>query len=249
MKAILLVAGYATRLFPLTKDRPKALLEFWGKPILTYIFENMCKIKEIDEVFVVSNNRFYPHFQEWANGLQTDVKVNVINDGTNSDDDKLGAVGDLHLVLEQHAFEDDFMVLVGDNLFTYELKDFYDFHRKVDGDCICTAYLDSKEELQRMGVVLLDENGRVTEFAEKPKEPKSNLAAYGAYIYKNDTLPLIRQYVTEGNNMDAPGNLPAWLCQKKPVYAFVFEGACFDIGTVKSYHEVMDTCKELFVKD
>ena len=248
MKCIILVAGYATRLFPLTKDRPKALLDFWGKPILNYIYENMAQIDDIDEVFVVSNSKFYPHFSEWAKTLDTDRKITVIDDGTSDDATKLGAVGDLKLVVDKAGITDDVMVLLGDNLFTFGLKDMYNFHKKVDSDCVCVKVVDDLEELQRIGVAVLDENSKVLDFEEKPKEPKSNKGAFGAYIYKGESLKLLDQYLAEGNSSDAPGYFPAWLSKKKDIYAFTFEGECFDIGTIKSYEDVMQNCKHLFVK-
>jgi len=248
MKGIILVAGYATRLYPLTKDRPKALLDFWGKPILTYIFENMEQIKAIDEVFIVTNSRFYKHFNEWKDTLNTSIKISIVDDGTDSDETKLGAIGDLEVAINTYNIDDDMMVLLGDNLFTYSLLDFYNFHVEKNADCIPVKEVDDLETLKRVGVVQTDGGGKVLDFVEKPQEPKSNKAAFGAYIYKKDSIPFIRKYIEEGNNMDAPGNLPAWLYKQKPVYAFTFEGECFDIGTVSSYNEVLGNYKYMFVK-
>lgn len=248
MKAVILVAGYATRLFPLTENTPKALLEFWGKPILNYIFENMEEIDEIDEVYIVSNSRFYDNFLKWSKTLRTSKVIHVVDDGTDSDSNKLGAIGDLNMLLNSNKIDDDMMVLLGDNLFTYSLLEFYKYFKKVNSDCICVKRVSELEELQRIGVVELENNQRVISFEEKPKVPKSDLGAFGAYIYKKDTLPMVKTYVDEGNNVDAPGNLPAWLCKRKDVYAYVFEGECFDIGTVASYKEVRENYKYLFVK-
>ena len=248
VKAVILVAGYATRLFPLTENKPKALLEFWGKPILNYIFDNMDKIDEIDEVYIVSNSRFYNNFSEWAKTLSTSKVIHVVDDGTDSDSNKLGAIGDLNMLLNSHKIDDDMMVLLGDNLFTYSLLEFYKYFKKVNADCVCVKHVKELEELQRIGVVELADDQKVISFEEKPKVPKSDLGAFGAYIYKKETIPLVKRYVDEGNNVDAPGNLPAWLCKRQDVYAYVFEGECFDIGTVASYKEVQENYKYLFVK-
>ncbi len=249
MKTIILVAGYATRLFPLTKDRPKALLDFWGKPVLTRIYEKLEAIEEIDEVYIVSNTKFYQNFCDWKETLNTKKIVKIVDDGTDSDDTKLGAIGDLDMAIKHFGIDDDIMVLLGDNLFTYELTDFYDYYKNKAADCICVKQVDDIETLRRVGVVQLEADGRVVDFVEKPQEPKSNKAAFGAYIYRRDTIPMITKYIEEGNNIDAPGNLPAWLYKVKPVYAFIFEGECFDIGTVDTYYEVIKDQKYLFEKD
>ncbi|SHM58484.1 nucleotidyltransferase family protein [Gracilibacillus kekensis] len=244
MKCIILAAGYATRLYPLTKNKAKALLEVAGKPILNYIIEKVEKVAEIDEVFIVTNERFTSSFEEWANDYGGAKQIMVINDRTTSNDNRLGAIADIEYVIEQQKIDEDIMVLAGDNLFEFELTEFVEFFEEVQADSITTHELDEIEEMKRTGIVEVNSEGVVTSFEEKPEEPKSNLAGPPFYIYQKATLPLISQYLREGNNPDAPGNFIPWLIQHKQVYAFQFEGLRYDIGTIESYHKVQDLFKE-----
>jgi len=241
MKAIILAAGYATRLYPLTKNQPKALLPIGNKPIIDYIVEEIETIKEVDKIIVISNDRFYNHFVDWSSNRDFKVPVKIINDHTTSDDDKLGAIGDINLVLNEEKIEDDVLIVAGDNYFTFKLKDFYDYYKAVDKDCILVKELNDKKTLQSFAVVVLDEKSKVIDMEEKPQEPKSNIGAYASYIYKKETLPLIKTYLEDGNNPDAPGHFPAWLYSRQDIYAYAFEGECYDIGTPKSYEEVQQS--------
>ncbi|MBQ2967677.1 MAG: nucleotidyltransferase family protein [Clostridia bacterium] len=240
MKGIILAAGYATRLYPLTKDRPKALLDVAGKPIIDYIVEEFEKIPEINEVIIVSNHKFASHFEKWAENYKTQLKLTVLDDNTTDDSNKLGAVGDIGFVVDTLDIREDLFVIAGDNIFTFNLKDYYDFYKEKNADSILVKELSRKEDLRRMANVLTDETGKVTFMVEKPQEPKSNLAAFAAYIYKKETVPMIKQYLEEGNNPDAPGFFPSWLYKKQPVYAYTFDGECYDIGTHESYAEVQE---------
>jgi glucose-1-phosphate thymidylyltransferase len=238
MKAIILAAGYATRLYPLTVDRPKALLEIADKPMLDYILDEVETLDPIDQVYIVSNHKFVSHFTEWAKIRKTNKKIKIIDDDTVSDETKLGAIGDIRYAIEREKINDDIMVLAGDNLFTFKLKDFYNFYKSIDRDCICVQQLSNTDELKRMGIALLDESNKVIDLEEKPQEPKSNIAVYATYIYKKETLPLFETYISSGNKPDAPGYFPSWLYKRKEVYAYVFQGECYDIGTHQSYNEV-----------
>lgn len=244
MKSIILAAGYATRLYPLTKDRPKALLPINDKPILNYILDELTTIKEIDKVIIVSNHKFYNHFVEWKENISCDVKITVIDDNTVSDDDKLGAVGDIDLVIDKCNIKEDTLVIAGDTFFTFSLKDFYEYYKTKNSDCILTKKIEQKEELKRMGVVQLDENQKVIGMEEKPQQPKSDIAAFAGYIYTKESVALVRKYLDEGNNKDAPGFFPSWLHTRKDIYAYIFDGECYDIGTPSSYKQV----NELFSK-
>lgn len=243
MKAIILAAGYATRLYPLTKDRPKALLPINEKKILDFIVDEIETIPEVDELIVVSNHKFVPHFTEWAEERTTRFPVKVLDDNTTDDTNKLGAVGDMAYAIREENIDDDILVMAGDNIFTFPLLDYFDYFKKKDSDCILIKRLEKLEDLQRMANAVLDENDRVTFMEEKPKEPKTNNAVFASYFYKKETLPLIQQYLDEGNNPDAPGFFPSWLYAKKPVHAFAFEGECYDIGTHESYKEVQEIFK------
>lgn len=245
MKGIILAAGYATRLYPLTLDKPKALLLVCGKPIIDYIVDEMNTIDDLDQIVVISNHRFYENFIEWSvsrNKVQpADKKIIVLDDGTSSDDDKLGAVGDIRYCLDQLKIDDDILVIAGDNLFTNKLSDAWQEFRQRGNDMILAQLLPENENPQRFAIVSIDQDGLVTEMVEKPAKPKSRLAAYATYFYRRDTLPLIRQYIDEGNNADAPGNFPVWLHSRKPIFAYIFSGICIDIGTPESYNEVKDS--------
>ena len=240
MKAIILLAGYATRLYPLTKNMPKALLQVKGKTILDYITDEIDRIDEINEVVLITNDRFFPNFQEWA---QTAMKsrskrYTVVNDNTTDDSNKLGAVRDIWFAVNALKIDEDIVVIAGDNLFTYDLKKSFDIFMKNQKDLILAKRMDSISDLRRMAVGILDKNNIIIDMEEKPQEPKSDIAFFATYFYLKETLPLIDRYLAEGNPPDAPGFFPSWLYKQKPVMAHLFEGECYDIGTFESYEEV-----------
>ncbi|WP_440898019.1 nucleotidyltransferase family protein [Amphibacillus sp. Q70] len=237
MKAIILAAGYATRLYPLTKNKAKPLLELSGKPILDHIMEKLERVSVIDQVFIVTNEKFAKSFSEWSQLYQGNKIATVINDHTTSNDNRLGAIADIQYVIKKQKIEEDIMVLAGDNLFDFNLKDFVDFYQDMKSDCITVHELNDFNELQKTGVVEVDRNFLVTSFEEKPEKPKSNLAGPPFYIYQSETLPLIAQYLDQGNNPDAPGHFIPWLIGHKAVYAYKFEGLRYDIGTIESYRK------------
>jgi len=243
MKAIILAAGYATRLYPLTLNMPKALLPIGGKPIIDHIVAQMDTVDELDEIYVVSNDKFAGHFEEWAKTAVSRVPIKVLNDGTTDDSNKRGAIGDISFVIDEMQIEDDLMVIAGDNFFTYSLKDYVKFFRKKDRDCVCVKVWEDERTLSQFGIALLDEKGMVLDIEEKPAKPKSNTAVFAAYLYKRDTVPMFREYLAAGNQPDAPGNFPAWLYRRKEVYAYTFDGECYDVGTPESYREVCEMYK------
>ncbi len=238
MKAIILAAGYATRLYPLTLNQPKALLPIANKPIIDYIVDEIESIPCVDELIVISNEKFYPHFCGWKDNRKSRLEITVLNDKTTDDSNKLGAVGDMQFAIETLGIDDEILVMAGDNIFTFKLKDFYDEYVSKNADMILVKEINEIEELRRMANVSVDDNMKVTDMEEKPQNPKSNIAAFASYIYKKDTVKMIKQYLDEGNNPDAPGFFPSWLYKKKDVFAYKFEGECYDIGTPKSYKEV-----------
>ncbi|MBP3447927.1 MAG: nucleotidyltransferase family protein [Clostridia bacterium] len=240
MKAIVLSAGYATRLYPLTKDTPKGLLPIGNKSILDFITDQIETVPEIDEIFIISNHKFFPNFSEWAKVRKTHLKITVLDDGTTDDSNKLGAIGDIWFTIQNGNIDEDVLIVAGDNFFTFPLNDYLEFYRKKQCDTILVSELDRLEDLRRMGNAILDAEDKVIGMEEKPQEPKSNCAVFASYIYKQETLPLIKQYLEEGNNPDAPGFFPSWLYQRKPIYAYKFVGECYDIGTHESYREVCE---------
>ena len=240
MKAIILVAGYATRLYPLTLNTPKALLEINGKAIIDYIVDEINTIDEIDTIYVVTNHKFAEHFGNWAKTVKSDKPVEVIDDGTTTEETRRGAIGDILYTIDEKNIDDETVIIAGDNFFTYKLKDYFDYYKKVGKDCVCVKELKDPELCKAFAVVLKDENGKVIEIEEKPENPKSDKVAYATYMYTKDTMKLIKKYIDEGNKPDAPGHFPEWLCKFKDVYAYIFDGECYDIGTPQSYKEVCE---------
>ena len=241
MKCVLLVAGFATRLYPLTKDVPKSLLEVGGSTILERILKKVERVGDLDEVILVSNHRFFNQFIsvcELLNDRNTNLRYRVLDDGSTDNENRLGAVADLAFAVKARVLTDDLMVLAGDNLFDFELTDFVSFYLTVNSDCITAHRLDDVNQLRRTGVVELDEHHRVLSFQEKPAEPASTWAVPPFYLYKAETLPLLELYLNEGGDSDAPGNFIPWLIRRRPVNAYVFAGTRYDIGTIESLREV-----------
>ena len=235
MKAIILAAGYATRLYPLTKDRPKALLPVAGKPIIDYILEQIRAIPAIDQVITVTNDKFFSHFSDWKDGLKDSRDVTVLNDGTTDENNRRGAIGDIAYVLQQSNFSEDTLVIAGDNLFTFSLADYYDFFLSKNSDCVCAKTVADLDALKQLAVAETDNLRKIVHFAEKPENPRSNLAVYAAYMYKAQTLPLFDEYLKQGNSKDAPGYFIEWLYTRKDVYVYTVNGECYDVGDKSTY--------------
>lgn len=227
MKVVVLAAGYATRLQPLTDTIPKPLLPVGGRPIVDWILENARAVPEIDAVHLVTNSRFAGQFGVWAAPLD----VVVHDDGTSTNEDRLGAVGDLQLAIERGGIDDDLLVVAGDNLFDYRLGDFVAAWRRHEAASAVAVYDCGDLELAtHYGVVELGEDDRIEYFIEKPDDPPSTLAATATYLYPRAHLPFIRRYLDEGHAPDQAGSLVAWLYSREPVYGYRFAGEWFDIG-------------------
>ena len=226
MKAVILAAGYATRLAPLTDDMPKHLLPVGGRPMLDWVLDKV-RTTDVDAVHVVTNARFADDFGRWAEG--NDVEVH--DDGTTSNEDRLGAIGDLQLVRERAGLDDDLLVVAGDNLIEYSLRDYVGYWRdKADGSAIAVRRVDDRELIKQYGVVEVADDDRVISVEEKPAEPRSDLAATAAYLYPAEHAALIGHYLEAGNPPDAPGHFVVWLYPRVPVYAYRFKGGWMDIG-------------------
>ena len=245
MKAIILAAGYATRLYPLTLTVPKPLLLINKKPIIDYIMDEIVTIPEIDQVFVVSNHKFAPSFDEWAKNSSYDIEIKIIDDGTSDVETRLGAIGDILFTIEKENINEEMVIIAGDNLFTFSLKEYYNYYKEKDRDCVCVKQYHDKKTLSQFGIALLGEDNRVLEIEEKPENPKSDMVVYAAYMYKKETVDLFKKYLEEGNKPDAPGNFAQWLAVKKEVYAFTFEEECYDIGTPESLKEVFEIMEKI----
>jgi glucose-1-phosphate thymidylyltransferase len=229
VKAIILAGGYATRLRPLTESRSKCLLPVGGKPMVDWILERLRGVAEVDAVHVVTNSRFAPDFEEWARGR---AGVTVHDDGTTSNEDRLGAIGDVAFTLERAAIEgEDVLVIAGDNLFEYSLQQYVDFWRgKGEGSAVAIRDVGDVRLASQYGVVALDDDDRVVEFVEKPADPKTTLCATATYIYHREHVPLLARYLEEGNAPDQSGSFFEWLRAREPVYGYRFSGYWLDIG-------------------
>jgi len=243
MDCILLAAGYATRLYPLTENMPKALLTLGKKTILDMVIDKIEEVKDVNTIYIITNNRFHAHFSEWAASYKGSKKISVINDFTTSNDNRLGAIGDMQYVIKNADIDDELLVMASDNIFDFSLVDFVNMYRDKNADMICANKVDDKEDIRSMGVAEIAEDGKVISFEEKPQNPKSDWGVSPFYLYKKETVKLIKQYLDEGNNPDAPGNFIPWLLTHKPVYAFTPEGMRLDIGTPKSYQEAQEMFK------
>jgi glucose-1-phosphate thymidylyltransferase len=229
VKALVLAAGYATRLRPLTDTWAKELLPVGGRPILDWIVASIREVPEVDEVHVVTNARKAPAFADWARAH--DVRLH--DDGTSSNEDRLGAIGDLAFVLRETGIDDDLLVIAGDNLFDFSLADLTTYWRsKGRASAVAVRDVGSLELATHYGIVALDEDSRLTDFVEKPADPPSTLAATATYLYHREHLPLVETYLAEDHSPDQPGRLIGWLQAREPVYAWVFEEAWYDIGNV-----------------
>jgi len=230
VKALILAAGYATRLYPLTIDKPKPLLEVGSKTITDRLVEKIGMVKTIDHVYIVTNQKFFPHFEKWAASARRGIKVGVVNDRTLTNETRLGAIGDMELVVREMKVNDDMLVLGGDNLFEFELSAFISFAQGKKGAAVAVRDVGDFEEAKKYGIVMTDKADKVVEFAEKPEQPRSTLAALCVYYFPKETLKLLKEYLDKGLNKDAPGHYISWLSQNYRVYAYKTAGEWFDIG-------------------
>jgi glucose-1-phosphate thymidylyltransferase len=227
VKALVLAAGYATRLSPLTDEFPKPLLPVGGRPMLDWIVDRLGEVDEVDEVHVVTNARYARHFRAWGDGRG----VEIHDDGTTTNEGRLGAIGDIVFVLERIGVVDDLLAVAGDNLFDFSLRDLVGFWQgKGVASALGVYDVGDRELAKQYGVVELDDDDRVVSMVEKPEHPASTLAATAAYVYHREHLPLIDRYLADGNSPDQPGRFLVWLYKRAPVYAHRFTGEWSDIG-------------------
>jgi glucose-1-phosphate thymidylyltransferase len=238
VKLLVLGAGYATRLYPLTRDRPKPLLPIGGRPMVDRLLESLDPIG-FDERYVVTNAKFAAQFCEWAAGRG----VTVVDDGTSSEDDRLGAIGDIGYVIDREGIDDDLVVVAGDNLFSDSLVDFGREARDRGTPLLAVHDVGDLELIRgRYNSIEVDESGRLTYFVEKPAEPRSTLSGIALYFYPRHVLPLIREYLADGENPDQPGRLVEWLYARVDVYTWPVPGRWYDIGS----REQLDEADRIF---
>jgi glucose-1-phosphate thymidylyltransferase len=242
MKALILAAGYATRLYPLTANTPKPLLKLKARPIIDYIMDKIEQVGDIDRISIVTNNKFYNQFDEWLTPKRSysPSRYDLINDGSNTVDDRLGAIGDINLAIEQSKINDDLLIVGGDNLFDFNLNDFVRFgfdNRPYHSMCL---YLPANHiNLSKYGVAHISDCAQILSFEEKPQSPKSNLVATCIYYIPREKLNMIGQYLKDGHNQDTPGSYMQWLVKTDKVFGKICDGAWFDLGDFDAISEAL----------
>ena len=240
MKCLILAAGYATRLYPLTENFPKPLLKVQDKAILDWLIEDIEKSNLVDEYVVISNHKFEHHFDEWAKGRE---KITVVDDGTSSNETRLGAVKDIQFAIEKLGLDDDMLVIAGDNLLDFSLTTFVKYADEKQASCIMRYFEPSEERLHKCGVVTIDESDKILNMVEKPAEPESHWCCPPFYFYTKEDAKLIQKGIDAGCGTDAPGSYIAWLSSQVAVYAMEMPGRRYDIGNLESYRKVQESSK------
>lgn len=241
MKCLVLAAGYATRLYPLTENFPKPLLKVGEKTILDWLLDDIDKSGKIDEYVIISNHKFYNHFIDWAKTKA--YKITVVDDGTDSNETRLGAVKDIQFAIEKLSLDSDVLVIAGDNVLDFSMRKFVSYACEKQTSCVMRYFEGEKAKLSKSGVLTIDQNDLVLEMEEKPAEPKSNWCCPPFYYYTSEDSKKIPLAIEQGCKTDAPGSFIAWLCKQNAVHAMEMPGSRYDIGDVKSYEEVQKTYK------
>ena len=240
MKNIVIAAGYATRLGELTKNFPKPLLKIGENTILGRMLDDIDKIPEIDEHIIITNHKFAGIFEEWAAKQSYTKPVTIVDDGTETNDTRLGAVCDLLFAMDKLKIDDDMLVVAADNILFFSFQEFVDFAKAKGTSCIMCHDQPSIEKLQRTGVIVLDDNDKVLNMEEKPQEPKSRWAVPPFYIYKKKDLEKVRHSVENGCGKDAPGNLALYMVEQVEMHAWKMTAGRFDIGSLDTYKEACE---------
>lgn len=236
MEALVLAAGYATRLKPLTENTPKPLLKVAGKPIIEHIITKLEGLKEIEKIYITTNDKFEKHFQKWLHSFDAKKPIEIINDGTKSNEDRLGALGDIHYAINKKNIKNDIIVIAGDNLFELPLNEVVSIFKKRNHNTIVLHDVKDFDLAKHYGVVEV-ENNIVVDFEEKPVSPKSTLVSTGIYLFPKKTINLIEKYIAQGNNSDKTGNFIEWLHKREQVYAYVTQKKWYDIGSFEQLEE------------
>ena len=236
VKTVVLAAGYATRLHPLTENFPKPLLKVQGRSILDWLLDDVSQADGSAEYVVVTNHKFAPHFREWAEGRPE--KITLLDDGTITNEGRLGAVRDLQLAVDSLALDEDLFVMAGDNLLDFSLKHFLSYAESKRTSCVMRFYQPDMQKLLKSGVVTVDSDDRILRMTEKSPNPESHWACPPFYWFLRDDVRLVSEAVADGCGTDAPGSFVAWLCNRVPVHAMEMPGSRHDIGTLESYEAV-----------
>lgn len=244
MTSIILAAGYATRMYPLTLNYPKPLLEVGGKKIIDWLIEDLEKAG-VERTVVVSNHKFISQFQAWAEGREN---ITVLDDGSEDNDHRLGAVKDIEFAIEEANIDDDIVVLAGDNVLNFSLSSFIEYGRKRKTSCIMRHEEKDENKLRKTGVIEINEDELVLNMEEKPKEPKSNWAVPPFYYYTKEDKDLIKEGIASGCGTDAPGSFVSWLVKTRPVHAYRMIGERFDVGSIEGYEKIKKEYKGITIR-
>ena len=234
MNALILAAGYATRLYPLTLNKAKPLLVVGGKPIVEWVVDNLRDVPDLEMIYVATNDKFAGDFQAWSERYQSrhpQFKFKIVNDGSKSDEDKLGAIGDINFVVTRESLtRSSLLIIAGDNLFTESLEGFVVCAKETEAT-VAVYDVGDAEAIKKYGNIAVDADGFITRFEEKPEKPQGTLAAIALYYYSPAVLSLLTTYLATGNNPDQPGRFVQWLYTRKPVKTFQIKGNWLDIGS------------------
>ena len=236
MKCLILAAGYATRLYPLTENFPKPLLEVKGKTILDWLVDDIDSASLVDEYVVISNHKYAHHFEAWAKTKTQ--KITVVDDGTSSNETRLGAVKDIQYACDKLSLDDEMLVIAGDNVLDFSLTEFIEYAKRKNASCIMRYYESDEKRLLKSGVVTVDENDKILKMTEKSPTPETNWCCPPFYFYTKEDARLVEKGIESGCGTDAPGSYIAWLCTVTPVYAMEMPGKRYDIGNLESYEKV-----------
>ena len=236
MKCLILAAGYATRLYPLTENFPKPLLKVGEKTILDWLLDDIDSAGLADGYIVISNHKYAPHFQDWA--ASHSLPITVADDGTSTNETRLGAVRDIQFAIDQLGLDDDLLIIAGDNVLDFSLTAFLRYVREKGTSCVMRYYEADEKRLKKSGVAELGENDRLLSLEEKPDAPKSHWCTPPFYYYVRSDAAKIREAIADGCGTDAPGSLVAWMCRRSPMHSMEMPGSRYDIGNLESYEKV-----------
>jgi len=244
MKAIILAAGYGTRLEHLGKETPKGLLPVAGKPLINYVVEKLEIVTDITEIYLVTNNKFFKAYQEWLNNYKTEKNIKIINDNTNSNEERLGAIGDTQFVIEAENIDTDTIVVAGDHVFEFDFNDLVADFKKHNNQTTIAVKIIKGDERKNYAILTMDDNNKIIDLIEKPDDPKTDFASIPLYLYSQDAVKLVKKYLDTGNKPDAPGYFIEWLYKENEVYGYVYNETIHDIGSVELYEKADKALKE-----
>lgn len=244
MTCIILAAGYATRMYPLTLNFPKPLLEVGGKKIIDWLLDDI-QSAGVERTIVITNHKFFNQFKEWAD---TKTNVTVLDDGSTDNDNRLGAVKDIEFAIDKENIDDDLIILAGDNVLDFSFKGFIDYAKEKNTTCIMRHEQKDIAKLRKTGVITIDNDDKVTSMEEKPKMPKSNWAVPPFYYYTKEDAKIIKEGINDGCGTDAPGSFISWLVKKRPVHAYLMKGNRYDVGSIEGYEKIKTEYKGITIK-